>query len=381
MVIKGLYQAEKTFRYWIYLHVSLYFGIQLTHLHDNCLQKKGWEKKKRERASAGQKPSKSYFSFSQTMQISCKPVDVDAPVLTCLLKKPDDDNKCKHKWTDVRPKYRNCNTDKRAQPTFWSPRTQAEYSLLQKRTQFPKSIFPHRRPCSSTRPQRWGCKVFLVTVLITECSACFFFFCFFWNLWESIRAALCKQSHSRAAEHNCRAWPCICFPISQKQEITTLHPIPAWHHLLISPPWSTEEQIGKNFSSRSCRLILVLCGTSRSLETTLQVRKGLKLQRQVGYQPIFSSMYSVSVGLWELGWYQSQTEETLWNKTGAKGAGSVSTVGLSGALDSPNMLVFKVKQLCDSFSVYSRIQRGLCEALQELRDWRTKETPSPLWHI
>lgn len=85
VVIKGLYQAAETCRCAIYRHLCHYIMV-LSWLTDKRMREK--------RASAGQKPSKSYFSFSQTMQISCKPVDVDAPAPASLMKKPDD-NKCK----------------------------------------------------------------------------------------------------------------------------------------------------------------------------------------------------------------------------------------------------------------------------------------------
>lgn len=152
-------------------------------------------------------------------------------------------------------------------------------------------------------------------------------------------------------------------PYLPKQEITTLHPIPAWHHLRSGFPelpsysrlrlllWN--KSIPRNRPWRQCRA---------------------EITRRVGCQPTSSTVYSVSVGLWEPGWYLSHAEETPWNKTGAKGAGSVSTVGFSGALHSPNILLFKVISLSILF-----VHRGLYKGRQSLM--QLEKTSQPLCHV
>lgn len=75
---------------------------------------------------------------------------------------------------------------------------------------------------------------------------CLFFFLCFLGICGSLYGLRFVNSpipelQSITAEHD----RVSASPISQKQEIATLHPIPAWHHLLISPPGSIVEQIGK----------------------------------------------------------------------------------------------------------------------------------------
>lgn len=127
--------------------------------------------------------------------------------------KPDN-NKYEHEF-----RTRGLNTESAAQTKstvyFLKP---TEHSLLQKRAQLPQSTVPHRRLCASTRPQCRSFQAFLVAVFITQCSA-WFLEC--GGVCTDCILSCTVPFHSRRAQLH------ICFPILQKQEITTLHPIPA----------------------------------------------------------------------------------------------------------------------------------------------------------
>lgn len=134
----------------------------------------------------------------------------DAPVLVRHKKKTL--TKTNVNMSKKRPKYRNCSADrKELKSPFWSPHTQSRAA----------SASSHTDTCAVQQ----GHTALLVTAFITECSACFL---------ECVGVerrfrVFHKLSHSRGKKQKnitAQHGSVSTSPISQKQEIATLHPIP-----------------------------------------------------------------------------------------------------------------------------------------------------------